>query len=169
MAVSAATCSSKGRSAGARQRAGDPALAALLEELVHLGGVRSAEVPEQLGGEVAVALGVERLGGRGQLVDVARPAPPRPSGDLVAVVEQPVLFEPGQLLADGGRRQRERRGHGDASSGPWRLSRLRMARRVVGSCCERRLAAGGAAGRVRASGSGGHGRIRWTSPNSCHR
>ena len=60
-----------------RQRAGDAALAALLEELVDLAGARAAEIAEELGREVAVALGVERLGRRGQLVDVARPAAPR--------------------------------------------------------------------------------------------
>ena len=103
----------EGEVGGAREGAGDPAPTPLLEELVDRARVGSAQVPEQLGREVAVALGVERLGRRRQLVDVSGPAPARPSGDLVAVDEQAVLLESRQLQTDGGRGQRELVGHGD--------------------------------------------------------
>ena len=103
----------EGEVGGAGERAGDAAPATLLEELVDLAGVGPAEVPEQLGREVAVALRVERLGRRRQLVDVAGPASPGSLGHLVVVHEQAVLLEARQLQADGGRRQRERLGHGD--------------------------------------------------------
>ncbi len=53
----------------------DPALAASLEELVDLLAVGTAQIAEQLGGEIAVALGVQGLGGGGERVVVRRPAP----------------------------------------------------------------------------------------------
>ena len=93
----------EGQVGGAGEGAGDAALAPLFEELVDLGGVRAAQIPEQLGGEVAVALGVEGLGRRGQLVDVAGPSPAGALGDLVVVGQQAVLFE--AAPAAGARRQ----------------------------------------------------------------
>ena len=109
--MSAATCSSKGRFAGAGEGVGHPALTALLEELVDLGAVGTAEVAEQLGREVAVPLGVESLGRRSQLVDVSGPAPTGLRWLDIVVLEQPVFFEAAQLLADGGRGERELSGH----------------------------------------------------------
>ena len=53
----------EGEVRGAGEGVGHPALTALFEELVHLGAVGTAEVPEQLGREVAVPLGVESFGG----------------------------------------------------------------------------------------------------------
>ncbi len=119
----------------ARQRVGHPALAPLLEELVDLRRAGPAEIAEELGGEVPVALGVERLGGRGQLVDVARPAAARPGRDLVAVRQQPVLFEPRQLEPDGRRGQGERVGDAGCVQGSLAFEDVEDgARRVVGNC-----------------------------------
>ena len=124
MAVSAATCSSKGRwavfgsaPATRRWRRCSKSSSTWLAP-------GTAEVPEELGREVAVALRVERLGGRGQLVDVAWAAAPRSLGHFVVMREEPVLFEMGQLQPDGGggeRRarppRRRRRGGPGASAG----------------------------------------------------
>ena len=44
---------------------GQPPLAALLEELGHLGAVGAAEIAEQFGGQVAVALGEQPFGALG--------------------------------------------------------------------------------------------------------
>ena len=113
----------EGKVRGAGQCAGDAPPPALFEELVDLGRPRAAQVAEELGREVPVALGVERLGRRRQLVDVARPAPLGPSGmgGLVVVRQQPVLLEPGQLQADGRRGESERPGDGRGIEGPLAL------------------------------------------------
>ena len=100
------------------QRAGDPPLASLLEELVDLARARSAQVAEELGGEVAVALRIEGLGRRRQLVDVAGPAPTRRLAELVVVREEPVVLEVGQLQPDGGGVRARAPATAEASRGP---------------------------------------------------
>src|SRR5258708_39357770 len=75
----------KGEMRGPGKCARDTSEAALLEELVDLRRSWAAEVAEQLRREVAVAFRVERLGRRGQLVDVARAPPPGPFSHLVAM------------------------------------------------------------------------------------
>ena len=79
---------------------GHAPLAALLEQLVDLCAAGPAQIAEQLGGEVAVALGEQGLGRRRQLVDGG---PAGPGRRLVAVAHQAVLLQAPQLLADGGR------------------------------------------------------------------
>ncbi len=160
----------EGEVGGAGERPGHPPLAPLLEELVHLGRPGAAEVAEELGRQVAVALRVERLGGRRQLVDVAGPPAAGALGHLVAVGEQPVLLEAGQLEPDGGGGERERlRDGGDVERAP------ALEEVEDGAAGRRQLVEGG----LRRDGSGGillgrhpgggHGRMRWTSPNSCQR
>ena len=87
------------------QRAGHAPAPPLLEEFVDLTGAGASQVAEQLGGEVAVALGEEGLGRRRQRVEVAGPAAPGLFFDVVVVGQEPVLFEARQLLAHGGRRE----------------------------------------------------------------
>ena len=58
------------------QGAGDAPLAPLLEQLVDLRGTRAAQIPEQFGREIAVALRVQGFGRRGELVDMSGPAAP---------------------------------------------------------------------------------------------
>ena len=129
------------------QRAGDPPLAPLLEELVDLARARSAQVAEELGREVAVALRVERLGRRGQLVDVAGPAPARPSAEpRRGATSSPSSsrWVSWSRMAAGVRASAS--ATAAASRGPWRFSRLRMAAPRGRQLLQRRLGLGGRGG-----------------------
>jgi hypothetical protein len=72
----------------------------LLKEGVDLFPVGSSEVAQELGGQVAVTLGVEGLGRWGEGIEVRRSTPPGAAQRLGAL-EQPVLLEVDELEADG--------------------------------------------------------------------
>ena len=140
----------------------DPPPPPLLEQGVDLRAVGPAEIAEQLGGEIAVALRVERLGRRRQRVGVGRtaargwPPPPcrvpaaRPPPGGTAACGWPPAVSPRACATSL------------APSGPLRLSRLRMARRVVGrvSSGVSVMARSDGRRRTRATGSPRRGRRR---------
>ena len=120
----------------ARQRAGDAPPPALLEELVDLGRVRAAEVAQQLGREVAVALRVEGLGGRPSARRRAGAVlGPRPRAPRRDASRSPSSSSRASCMRTAAGVRESAPATAAASSGPWRFKRLRMARRVVGSCC----------------------------------
>ncbi len=147
------------------------------ESLGHEGRVGLLNEAEQLVGQLPVALREQALGGRGQAIPPA--GPPR-TGSFVPVGQQTLLAERAQLLAhrahgDAQRRRRaarpwphpwsSRRSAPPYGPGPWPTWRPADRPIPKGPAPPARTA-----GRPRVSAAGGvHGRIRWLSPNSCHR
>ena len=137
----------------------DPPEAPLLEEVVDQRGVGTAQVPEQFGGEIAVALGVERFGRRRERVAVRWPAPAGSAGGGFGAHEQSIFFQVDELEADGGGSEAELSGQPGCVQGALALEQVED---------------GPTGGRQRGQRGFGHGRIfrhgrmRCTSPNSCH-
>ena len=175
-------------------RPGQAPTAAVLEELCHLVAVGPAEIAEQLGGEVPVALGEQHLRTGRELVGVRRPAP---ALGVAAMGHEVVLAQAEELLAHGGdgdpqllgqvlgaHRAGTLQGQQDGASSTGHGSQRRLdghsrrrrldghsrRRRLDGHSRRRRLDGHGRRRRLDGhSVVGAHGRIRFTSPNSCHR